>query len=482
MLIESFVGGSHVAQSPVVDCERAINLMVEVTPPVARGAKTDAAFYARPGVSVWKDVAIAGAFRATFEQNGRAFGIIHTTLYEFDSAGNATSRGTVAYDTNPATITSNGDGGEELGITSGDKYYAYDLATNTLTEVLSSGATMCDMLDGYILILDAATSTLWITDLFDAATVDPTQFAQRSLAGDRWQSMKVSRAQRTIYILGSETGERWYNRGTFPFPFTPITDALIPYGIAAPFSLEDVGGMMIWVTKTSDGQGDVVMASGAEPRLISNHALHVAFDGYDAISGFISQTFTYLGHRLYLITAADEDATWVFDLSSGVWVEWLTWVAEQGQWRAWRPLFHMFAFGKHLMGDREKAVLYELGPQAELQANPVVMFRMSWNSGKTWSAERMRSTGAQGQYDQDIVFERCGSGTKPVVEFSGTDAGSDVDGRPLRWVRVAPLPWANNARLFCARLELLHEPGLGTGALRILGLNADLSAGTKGAR
>jgi hypothetical protein len=473
MLIPSWVGGTYISQSVVAANERTVNFYVE--PINAPGAKARGALYPRPGVDVFATVSTAGVWRARFAENGRAFGIIGSTLYEVFADGTMTSRGTVAIDGNPATICSNGDAGGQLGITSGDKFYSYDLNTDALTEVLASGATMAVMLDGYILVLDAATSTLQQSDLYDALTFDPTNIAQRSLASDPWVALAVSTSQRLVLLLGETTGEVWSNVGAFPFAFAPQANGLIQFGTGAPFSVRDVGGAFMWVTRTEGGEGQVAIATGLEPRIVSDESVALALTGYIndvGISDAVAETIEWIGHIFYLVTFPLADATWVYDPATGVWVEWLTWIAEEARYVAWRPLFHFYAFGKHLIGDRESSTLYELTadsaedvddrpirwlrrgalPWANDQTifcseirlllepglgvadsasqgyDPEVAMAFSWNGGKTWSNERRRKIGKQGRYDTAVYWNRCGSGTKPMVEIIATDPV------PHRWI------------------------------------------------
>jgi hypothetical protein len=462
VIIDHFVGGSYQALSPIVDNEETINLVIERLSPAAAGAKAAKAFTLRPGARTWATPAIAAASRASFEDSGRLFKVIGVTFYEFDANGNATARGTVAINANPATISSNGDGGNQLFITSGDKGYIFNLSTNGFTEEVSSGCTMGGYLDTRFVYLDAATSSLYQSARYDGTTWDPTEFTQRGLAGDPWRALCVLESQREILLCGDKTSDRYFNNGDSPFPFRPRPDGLIPHGIAAPFSVTDVGGMVLWIGQTKRGQGYVVALSGAEVKRVSHAALDLALEGIgsDELERFEGDAFDLNGHTYYL--AAHPDITHVFDLTTGEWVKWLSFV--DGAYVGWRPVHHVFAFGKHLMGDRETSQIWEIThevytdvdgepirwlrrcplpwannvrvtvPRVELLHepglgtgddgqgdDPVAIMRLSFDGGKTFGAERSRRLGEQGEWDTQAVWNRCGSGMKPVIEFYGTD-------------------------------------------------------------
>ncbi len=112
-----FVGAAYTSQSPIADDEQLINWYVEVME--SAGASTKAALYPTPGVETFATTTSNGG-RAMFALNGRCFAVINDTLWEIGSGGTVTNRGTLAVDLFPATISSNGDAGDQLFITSGD--------------------------------------------------------------------------------------------------------------------------------------------------------------------------------------------------------------------------------------------------------------------------------------------------------------------------------------------------------------------------
>lgn len=452
------IGGSYTSESLIVDQERTVNWYIERTE--SPGAKAKAVLYPAPGVESFVDTGGLNG-RGMFAMDSRCFAVVGASLFEITSLAASTSRGTVATDLNPATMSTNGDGGGQLFITSGDNGYILDLTTNTFTTERTGATSQGGMLDGYFLALDSATSTLYLSDLLDGTTWDPTQYAQRTIAPDPWIAMAVN--YREIWLFGSETSEVWVNVGTFPFPFAPHPSGLVPYGCAAPFSVKNVAGTLIWLTRTANGAGQVVAASGLTPTVISTHALQTAIADYVTIDDAIGDTFSMLGHTFYVLTFPTAKHTWVYDTSTRLWCEFLTWVPANNEYIAWRPLFHSYAFQKHLILDRSSGVVYELSHefttdvdghyirrlrkfpglsnemkrtfydrfQLYLEAglglssgqgsNPQVMMRVSNDGGKTWGPERSRSAGEEGQYKLRVLWERCGSARDRVFEISVTD-------------------------------------------------------------
>lgn len=482
MLYPSFCGGAYVSQSPIADAEQTINWYVE--PMEVPGATTRLALYPTPGVeTITTSTSVQG--RAHFAQGGREVAVIGANVVEIDSVGAQTSRGTVAIDQYPATICTNGEGGDQLFVTSGNNGYILNLSTNVFTQVRTGATRQGAAIDGYFLALDADTATVYLSDLLDGTTWDPTQFAQRSIQSDPWIALKV--LDRFVWLLGSETSEVWYNAGTFPFPFAPHPSGLVDYGTAAAFSPEVVGGTLIWLGATADGVGPVLRAAGFSPDIISTFPLSVAFSAYDTLVDAIGDTYQELGHTFYLLTFPTANATWAYDATTSMelppalrWAERGTWISESNRYDAWRPLFHAFAFNEHRMLDRETGALYrmraDLGFDADSRpirrlrrapaifaenqrlfvasfelflepglglasgqgSDPQVAFRHSQNGGKTWSSERLRSAGAIGAYGTRTQWTRCGSGRRWTPEIVVTDPvpfrilGASVDGSGFR--------------------------------------------------
>jgi hypothetical protein len=390
--------------------------------------------------------------------------VIGTTFAEMGRfAGSLVARGTVAIGTTPATISYNGDGGNQLFITSGDNGYIYDMTTHVVTQItaLDGKASMGDHLDGYFLALDANTSTLYISNLLAGLTwTTGTDFAQRSQAADPWISMKVN--GKYVWLLGELTTEVWYNTGA-SFPFAPHPSGLVPYGIAASFSRAVVGSALAWLGTSASGSLYALQASGFTPEVISSLPQQLAMSRYTTSSDAVADSYTQLGHTFFVLTFPTENVTWAWDSTTGLWAKRGTWIEEDGEFIAWRPRFHAAAFGENRMLDGEIGYVYTLDPEVSFDADtrlirrvrraptlegenqrvyysafeldlepglgrfagqgsdPMVMMRMSNDGGKTWGAEHWRSAGKLGQYSKRIRWNRQGSARRRVYEIAVSD-------------------------------------------------------------
>lgn len=465
---EAFVGGSYVSQSPISDQELLMNWFVEYME--SQGATSRASLYPTPGVESFA-TALAIGCRAMFtdDQTARTFAVMGASFVEVLSGGTTVVRGAVAVDANPATISTNGVGGGQLLITSGDVAYSYDLASNTLTVELASGATMGAVLYGYGLVFDKTTGTVFLSDLFDLTAWDPTQFFQRSINTDPWQAMSVT-PYGYICLPGTQTGEFWYNAGTSPIPFAPDPSGNFSRGIAATFSIQQLGDSVVWLSRGNEGDNTVVKASGFSPDRISTHAVEIAISQYgdtSTVEDAIGQVYGEHGHLFYLLTFPTANATWCVDdrlpLNVNRWHQRGTWISEDNRYVYWRPVYHTFAFGKNLMGDRETNVIYNMNHDLTLDvdgrvirrirrcpaviadharitiamleilmnsglglasgqgSDPTVMLRVSRNGGRTWGNEHACSAGKQGEYWRRVFWQNLGQGRDFVFEVSVSD-------------------------------------------------------------
>lgn len=471
-----FLFGSYEAQSPIADCEALINMYPETSE--SPGAKSKMVLYPTPGVEAFTTTPTphVGGRGMFTNGDGRVFGVTGLRLYEYLTDGSYVERGTVTGDSNPAYFCSNGDGGNQLGICSGGTVYCYDLLTNTLTTELSGAYTHIGMLYGYFVALDSATSRVRQSDLFDGTTWDPTDYFERSIGSDGWIAMLVTTSG-YIWLLGPQSGEVWYNAGTFPIPFAPHPSGLDLPGAAAAFSLTQVNSTVTWLSTNKDGGYQVLSAQGFRPSRISNHAEEYLYSQALTLADGIGQTYRSRGHIFFLLTLPTANQTRGYDFTTNMWHQRGTWDAPNNIYVSWRPVYHCFGFGKHLMSDVGSGYVYEMNDdftsditgleirrvrrapainrgnrlisygkfELYLQSgngvvsgqgvNPMVLLRVSNDGGRTWGPERRCGSGPLGKYGTRVFWEMNGQARDRAFEVTVTD--------PVAWAWIdAFLDWA----------------------------------------
>lgn len=461
MRYPEFCGAGYRSQSTNFSAQKLMNWYVQY--PEKPGAKSRAALYPAPGFAVYANLPQAPV-RGLFHKDGRCFAVGGTQLYELtdkgDGSGNVILRGNVELDTNPVTFCTNGDGGDQLASSSGDRVYLVNLTDNTFTEP-TGDVTFLGFVDGYIVALDATTSTLKISNRLNGSVWDPTQFAQRTAGGDKWKSMIV--AGRLIYLIGSESGEVWWNAGRAPFPFAPIDGAFFEHGIGAPFSLAKMDNVPVWLSSTGQGKGMVVRADGFQPVRISDEGVEYAISTYSRIDDAVGFTYQDQGHMHYVLNFPTARASWSYDALTNLWAERGYHNSVAQRFDAYRPQYHCVAFGHQLVGDRETGAIFRMsvdlardvdgkgirrirraphlaaegkdiaydsfeidmevgvGLKQGQGVDPQVMLRVSRDAGKTWGVERMKSAGKMGEFSTRVKWNRIGSAKDTVFEVSTSD-------------------------------------------------------------
>ena len=425
MQLPGFCGPSFRSQSASVDAETLINYYVQIIGMTNATAKT--ALFPVPGVQVLQE-APTQPCRRLFTNADKLFAVYGAVLYEVSKDFVFTARGTMADDGTPCSLTTNGDGGGQVMITSGNSAYLLNLDDNTLIKV-QDHAFMGGMIDGFFLLLDIESSTLKISDLLDGTTWDGTQIFQRSSSPDPWKAMKV--ASQKAWMFGQELTDVFYNAGTSPFPFAPIPGGVVPYGIEAPFSAEEFNGQMTWLGRSKFGARVVVRATGySSADIISDEALNYQLATYKKVDDAEALVYQELGITFYCLTFPTENITWCYHEGGG-WHQRAFWNTALPQYGFWRPRGYAFAFGKHLVGDRTSGTLFELSSAFPYDADGALIRR-----------ERIAPTLVQEQIafilDNFVLFLQpglglvSGQGSDPQVELSYSKDGGKTFGPSRR--------------------------------------------------
>lgn len=452
-----FCGPFDKSQSIEANGAMTTNWYVQQLP---KHSRADYALYPTPGTKRWATFTDVGG-RALYEINNRAYAVMGSGVYELVSGKTGTRYGTVAQDGKLAYMVVGGVDNLELLVASAGNAYSVNLTSHALTQVLTGDATQIAYLDGYFLAF--AKGKLRISDLDDGHTWDPTQAAVRDAAPDDWRAMIVNPPD--VWLIGEQSGDVWYNAGTFPFPFAARAGLTYKFGIAAQYSLSAAGSSVLWLSRSADGDGIVVRTRGYNPQRASTPELEAEIAAYartTTIDDAEGWTYSQEGKWFYVLRFPAY-ATWVLDLDTNLWHRRSTYDTKTGLELPWRPRVHCQAFGKHLVGDAGSGVIAELdvafgnewdgtpirrsrvppalfsehraqrvkrievflesglGLVSGQGSDPQMMAESSDDGGKTWAHERWLAAGKMGEYPKRQILRRCGRSRNRVTRFSVTD-------------------------------------------------------------
>lgn len=463
--------GSYQSQSPTTDAQDCINWYPEKNE--SGSSKSDMSLYPTPGTIVFSALTDAPV-RALLTINGRAFAAAGATLFELLSDGTTQNRGTIASDSKPASFASSAT---QFLLVSAGHTYAYDLTSNTLTNETAQMLgvpSLCAFSDGYFIVLLASSNQFQISNLLDATMWDGLDTAVISVFPDNCVSMIV--AFREIWFFGLTKSVGYADTGAAGFPFEPIPSAFIEQGCASAFSPVRLDNSVFWWGADERGSMVAWRANGYTPVRVSNHAVEYAVQGYATNSDVISYSYQDQGHSFWVSYFPSANVTWVYDAATGMWHKRA--FLSNGVQNAHHSQCHVFAFGKHLVGDWSSGNVYQmaipvssgsawafaddvgnpirrvrrapyvftertriffrnlqidvetgLGPQPPLTdgngnpREPQLMLRWSDDSGHTWSDELFINCGFSGQYLRRAFKTRLGSSLRGrIFEIAASDA------------------------------------------------------------
>lgn len=354
-----FVGPSNVSRSRNVDPEDTINLILEA--PDAGTPKVIPYAYRRPRLKVWARLPSAPV-RGLFYEDGRMFAVSGNRFVECFASQNWTQRGTVAVDQNPATISSNGqsDGGQ-LFVTAGGLGYIYDLTLNTLTAIIDDAFPLPALMGGFLnskfLVLKTSSNQFnWSANL-DGEDWNGLDVARVSQSSDNVLSMQIIHGQ--IWLFGSQNTSVWWNVASGNTTFAPIDSARIQQGIAASFAVTPCDNTLYWLSQNIDGSRMVMRADGYNAVRVSTHAIETYLSALSRVSDAIAWTYQDEGHTFFLLYLPVADYTLVYDVASQMWAKWAIWDPTLAKFFPYLGRCHVYAFGKHLVGDRQSGAIYE---------------------------------------------------------------------------------------------------------------------------
>ena len=471
----ALTGGAYQARSVVASAQRCVNLYVEPLPQ-EQGEPMPAAHYPTPGSRILWSVG-TGPVRAIHEcANGAIIMVEASIAYAIEPGswvptllGNIT-----AGLTTPVSIADNGFiavivDGSANGWTVGLDFMTFQ----PISSPQFYGGDRVDYVDTFFVFNQPNTIYWYISDPFDPANPYDLNFTLDWLAGkaghsDRIQTLIV--AKRDVWLLGAKTTEIWANTGgdgtAGAFPFTAQSEVIIDHGCVAKYSAATYDNSVFWLGANRAGQGIVLMGSLYSAKRISTYAVEAEIAKYataaeERISDAIGFCYSLAGHAFYVLVFPTADKTWVYDITTGHWHQWM-WLDTNGDEHRHRANCYALVAGVPVVGDWQNGHVLALdltvftdvsgGPIKRVRSfphmvadadrlffrqfiadfetgtspNPGVMpgpantisLRWSNDRGHTWGSPVTQSIGETGEYLTSLQWQRLGMSRDRVWELS----------------------------------------------------------------
>ena len=371
-----FVGATYQSQSLNTDAQDAIELMVETDE--SGSGKSAASLVNTPGLAPWCGLTINGkltsATRGAIAINAlgvtRVFFVADGQLFEVFADKSFIARGGVANDEQPSSLACSP---LQVMVASGGNAYVYDLTANTLTAIAAlAGIPIVQVgySDGFFQALQKNSQTFYVSAPVTeggATSWDLTNFGTVSVFPDTVLAMLVD--HREVWLFGATRSTAYYDSGGANFPYDVVPGGFLELGIAAPASAVRADNSPFWIGADERGGGIAWRATGYQPQRVSTHAVEAAWNNYPTIADAVGYSYQEGGHTFVQWTFPSANVTWVYDVAAPPGSQWhkrAFWDAKDGVYTAHRSICHVYAWGKHLVGDWATGNVYQQAmPQSD---------------------------------------------------------------------------------------------------------------------
>jgi hypothetical protein len=211
--------------------------------------------------------------------------------------------------------------------------------------------------DSTFITLRLGTRQIYYSALLDALTWDPLQVEEVSLFSDNLVQMATS--HETIWLFGSQHSLPYIDTGDPDIPFQPVAEALQEWGVSAAWSVASLDNTLFALTGNQNGQDQVMKINGYNLQRVSSYSSEIFMNRAEGMDQSIGWTYTEAGHTFYQVYAPQMQTSWTYDASNGLWCERSQWNPKLRRHFPHLGRCHTFAFGRHLVGDRQSRTIYE---------------------------------------------------------------------------------------------------------------------------
>lgn len=416
-MIIPFATNSYKSNSLPLSCQRMVNAYAEREP---SDAKSPVAIFGAPGIAQFATCG-SGPVRGMDFMNGVLYVVSGHILYSVDENGAATPLGGSVSGNNFVCMTNNGT---QILILNGQFGYIYSAASGfqIITSSNFHASSQGTFFDTYFVMAWDGTNKWFISGSLDGTSYSGTDFASAEVAPD-WV-LAVINQQENLLIFGQTTIETWYDAGSVNFPFQRIDGGTIERGCAAALTPIKEDNSVFFLGN------DLIFyrLDGVLPRRISTHAIEDAWQKYDTVSDAYCFSYTFNGHKFIVLTFPSANATWVHDISTGLWHERESWNMNNISYGRWRASTAKQAYGKILVGDAFSGAIGYLDESVATEYGNTIQVEMV-----TPIIHDDRKRVFISRFELDVEQGRgatTGQGSDPIIMLSWADDGGRVFNSP----------------------------------------------------
>lgn len=294
-----------------------------------------------------------------WDKRGLMFVSAGDRLYSLSFNGASYSKVNLTTDVLQTTgITSFANDGTNLYAANGGRI-VYTNGTSATTYIADTDAptavTCIGWLDGYLLALNKTDSTIYFSEVNDAATWSALDYFLAPGNPDDIIEFRIH--NRDIYLFGTASIEIWENDGETPFSRAP--GGFIQVGCIAAKSVVQTESALYWL----DSNRRFSVFAGNQPQVISS-PFDRELQTFANISGCVGVRLVINGADFIIWNFPSQDRSLVYNVNLQDWTEWGTWIPATNSYRRYFGQAAAFspAFGKILGGAYDVPNVYEISP------------------------------------------------------------------------------------------------------------------------
>lgn len=450
------VGQSYHLQDWAIDCQRTLNLY----PQAVESGNAPQVSALLPTEGLVKRFEFDGAIRGLYALPDRVLVVAGQMLHVIQ--GGVTRQ--IGY-IDGGNLVSFADDSLQVMIVD-DSTYSYQMTNDSVSRLNANdntgffGATSVTFLDSRFIWSVPNSGKIQWSNLLSTST-NALNYGTAEAKSDNIVRVVASNGQ--LWLIGEKTTEIWNSTGSQDLPYQRASGAYIPSGCSAKNSICTFGTSLVWLSQTDYGNAQIVITQGYQVGRISNHAIEAAISNYDKIDDAYAWSYQREGHSFYVISFPTAKATWVYDAATQMWHERSFYNTKTFSHEHHRANTHCFFGNEHLVGDREKGLVYRLCPLCQTDnsnpimrervtpclnpqgqrlifdeveimaqvgqddnAKPLLMLDWSDDKGRTWSNDRQESLGGIGEFKKRVIFRRLGQSFNRVFRLRMTDVAKLV--------------------------------------------------------
>ncbi|WP_029605518.1 hypothetical protein [Kozakia baliensis] len=346
----------------------------------------------------------------------------------------------------------------------------------SLTQISDSafyGSPTIAICDTFFLFVNPDT-TNWYTSPAQFSDESTTPFDSLYVASDETSLNTIVGIEvlgQYIWLFSRTQVEFWYDSGAADFPFQRVQGVTVEAGAISPYTIARIpttantpNGAIMWLGRDRTGYARVYLGQQTMAAPVSTFPVDGALQDMGDLSGAVASVYQQEGHVFYVLTIPGQAATWVYDVSTGLWHERCA-LDSDGNEAQLRPLFWCQAYGKTWAADYANGAIYEVTLDALDDAGTPIKRQRSF--------PHLLTNGARGIHRKFTLDMQNGSGIQIAVDWSD-DRGATFGPAQTLTLGTSGNVWPTIYRLGMARDRVYRVTWQGKAQTALMGAFIDI--------